>query len=63
MKANSIERAVVISSAEVGNSWEAVGKDMRDVIQGSSVGKIFRDLGNRDLGNRDFGNMEQVFFK
>ena len=48
MKANSIERAVVISSAGVGNSWEAVDADMRDVIQSSSVGTIFRDLGNME---------------
>ena len=48
MKAKGMERAVVISSAGVGNSWEAVDKDMREVIQNSSVGKIFRDLGNME---------------
>lgn len=48
MKANGMKRAVVISSAGVGNSWEAVDKDMREVIQNSSVGKIFHDLGNME---------------
>ena len=48
MKANGMKRAVVISSAGVGNSWEAVDKDMQEVIQNSSVGKIFRDLGNME---------------
>ena len=48
MKANGIERAVVISSAGVGDSWETVDADMRNVIQSSSVGTIFRDLGNME---------------
>ena len=48
MKANGIERAVVISSAGVGDSWETVDADMRNVIQSSSVGTVFRDLGNME---------------
>lgn len=48
MKANGIERLVVISSAGVGDSWEKVDSELRTVIQGSNVGKIFLDLNNME---------------
>lgn len=48
MKANGIERLIVISSAGVGDSWEAVDAELRTVIQGSNVGKIFLDLNNME---------------
>jgi uncharacterized protein YbjT (DUF2867 family) len=48
MKANGIERLVVISSAGVGDSWETVDAELRTVIQGSNVGKIFLDLNNME---------------
>ena len=48
MKANGIERLVVISSAGVGDSWETVDTELRTVIQGSNVGKIFLDLNNME---------------
>ena len=48
MKANGIRRVVAISSAGVGDSWDTVDPELRDVIQTSSVGKIFQDLGNME---------------
>ena len=48
MKANGIERLIVISSAGVGDSWETVDAELRTVIQGSNVGKIFLDLNNME---------------
>ena len=48
MKANGIERLIVISSAGVGDSWETVDSELRTVIQGSNVGKIFLDLNNME---------------
>lgn len=48
MKASGLQRVVVISSAGVGDSWGSVDPDLRHVIQSSSVGKIFRDLGNME---------------
>lgn len=48
MKANGIRRVVAISSAGVGDSWDAVDPGLRDIIQTSSVGKIFHDLGNME---------------
>jgi len=48
MKANGIRRVVTISSAGVGDSWESVDPELREVIQNSSVGKIFLDLRNME---------------
>jgi uncharacterized protein YbjT (DUF2867 family) len=48
MKTNGIERLIVISSAGVGDSWETVDSELRNVIQSSSVGKIFLDLKNME---------------
>jgi uncharacterized protein YbjT (DUF2867 family) len=48
MKANGIRRAVAISSAGVGDSWDSVDPELREVIQNSSVGKIFLDLRNME---------------
>lgn len=48
MKVNGIERLVVISSAGVGDSWESVDSELREVIQSSSINKTFRDLKNME---------------
>jgi uncharacterized protein YbjT (DUF2867 family) len=48
MKANGIERLVVISSAGIGDSREKVDIELQKVIQTSSVGKIFLDLNNME---------------
>ena len=46
MKDAGVHRLVAISSAGVGDSWSLVAPNMQKVIEGSSVGKIFRDLNN-----------------
>jgi len=48
MKVNRVSRLVVISSAGVGESWGTVDLEMQEVIQTSSVGKIFQDLNNME---------------
>ena len=48
MKVNGTQRLIVISSAGVGDSWETVDPEMRSLIQGSNVGKIFLDLNNME---------------
>ncbi len=48
MKQAGVNRLVVISSAGIGDSWEFVAPNMRSVISGSTVGKIFRDLNNME---------------
>ncbi len=48
MKATGVERLVVISSAGVGDSWGTVDSELRRVIRGSNVGKIFLDLNNME---------------
>ena len=48
MKINRVSRLVVISSAGVGESWEAVDPEIQEVIETSSVGKIFQDLNNME---------------
>lgn len=46
MKHTGVSRLVAISSAGIGDSWSLVAPNMQKVIEGSSVGKIFRDLNN-----------------
>ena len=48
MKVNSVSRLVVISSAGVGESWKTVDPEIQEVIETSSVGKIFQDLNNME---------------
>jgi len=48
MKENGVERLIVISSAGIGDSWEKVDTELQDVIQSSSIGKIFLDLNNME---------------
>ena len=48
MKVNGVERLIAISSAGVGDSWETVDIELRNVIQKSNVGKIFLDLNNME---------------
>ena len=48
MKLNGVKRLVAISSAGVGDSWELVDSELRQVIQSSNVGKIFLDLNNME---------------
>lgn len=48
MRNNGIERVIAISSAGVGDSWERVDPDLREVIQSSNVGKVFLDLKNME---------------
>lgn len=48
MRANGIERLVVISSAGVGDSWETVSSEIRTVIEASNVSRIFLDLNHME---------------
>ena len=48
MKHNGVKRLIVISSAGIGESWKTVHPELRKVIEGSSVGKIFLDLNNME---------------
>jgi putative NADH-flavin reductase len=48
MKMHGIERLVVISSAGVGDSWETVDSEIRDVIKSSNIAKVFLDLNNME---------------
>lgn len=48
MKIHGLKRLVVISSAGVGDSWETVDSEIRDVVKSSNVAKIFLDLNNME---------------
>ncbi|MFZ9068957.1 MAG: NAD(P)-dependent oxidoreductase [bacterium] len=48
MQISGIKRLLVISSAGIGDSWEAVDPDIRTVIQTSSISKVFLDLNNME---------------
>lgn len=48
MQTAGVPRAIFISSAGVNDSWDSVDPDLRAMIERSTVGTIFRDLGQME---------------